>query len=206
MKKLCIALLVTFAGLGFARDNVFSIQLEGGWFNGLSGEGGIAMFNIGGAPFGARLGVGYTTTVALDPAVAQNAGISLSRNSAQNITFGLDLSYSIDFQSDFTLTPYLGGRFNLFSGVFQQGVVTGPVDTSQFGFGGGLRFGYFIDRQFSFLADVGVDYFFESDFRFGNNTFKGSDNFTGTTTKVGDIVNDPRLVVKARIGLVFNFQ
>jgi hypothetical protein len=202
MKRTIIALWVLLAGLATARDNVFSIQLEGGWFNGLSGEAGIAIFNVGGTPIGLRLGLGLSGTAALNQGELSG---NLTSNSASNFTLGLDVSYSIDFQSNFTLTPYLGGRLNMFSGSY-AGSINGTLSSNQFGAGAGIRLGYFIDSQFSFLADVGADYYFESNYTISGGNFKGGDTFPTQTKTVATIVNEPGLVVKARVGLAFNFQ
>jgi hypothetical protein len=203
MKKLIISLWVVLAGLAAAKDNAFSLQLEGGWFNGLSGEFGVGVYNIGGTAFGLRLGLGLAATTALDP--SQLTGVTLGSNSGTNFTVGLDVSYSIDFQSNFTLTPYLGGRFNMFSGSYSGGI-TGSVAANQFGAGLGVRMGYFIDSQFSLLADLGGDFMFAGSYTVDGQSRSGSDTFPGQAGKtVAAVMNEPGLVVKARIGAAFNF-
>lgn len=196
MKRIVVLVVLAVLSVGWARDNTFSLQLETGWFNGLSGEAGLALFNILGEPFGVRLGVGFAATDPFVNSVSQAAGITLDSESGSNLTLGLDFSYSLDFQSAFTLSPYAGARYNLFSGQARSGVNTYQATSNQLGLGAGLRAGYYLDSQFSLLADFGLDYFFP-----GNAQL----NTTPPGVNANDWVSDPSLVFKARIGLAFNF-
>jgi hypothetical protein len=188
-------------GLAWAKDNTFSLQLNVGWFNGLSGEVGLGLFNIGGEKIGVRFGLAYSQADAVD-----NNVFAPSSENAQNITLGLDVSYSFDFQSAFTLSPYLGARYNLFSGSVTVGGSPNALASNQFGVGGGVRAGYFLDNQFSLLLDLGVDYFLESAIQVGSTRYNPGDSLgPPLNLNVHQWVNDPRLVWKGRIGLAFNF-
>ncbi|MCS7069815.1 MAG: outer membrane beta-barrel protein [Meiothermus sp.] len=201
MGRAIAALWVVVWGLAWAKDNTFSLQLNAGWFNGLSGEVGLGLFNIAGEKLGVRLGLAYSQADAVD-----NNVFAPSSENAQNLTLGLDVSYSFDFQSAFTLSPYLGFRYNLFSGSVTVGSSTNALASNQFGLGGGVRAGYFLDSQLGLLLDLGLDYFFESSIQLGSTRYNpGETSGPPLNLNVHQWVNDPRLVWKGRLGLAFNF-
>ena len=81
--------------------------------------------------------------------------------------------------------------------------------TGQFGLGAGVAAGYALTGNLSLTGDLGLDYYFPSDF----STNTGGVNGTGDTFKRGEggyddvntLVNQPTTSFKAKLGLAYRF-
>lgn len=224
-----VVLTIAAAALATANAQTYTpnlnnveLGLTGGYQGGLSGGLTLRAGNVAG-PLGFRIGVDYTN---VSDALNDNAAFLPSGNvtvaqrkaagdkeSGSSTTVALDATYDLPSTvAGVNAYVYGGGRYNNFSATLDQtssgsGKVT--YSTSQFGLGAGVAAGYALTGNLSLTGDLGLDYYFPSDF----STNTGGVNGTGDTFKRGQggyddvntLVNQPTTSFKAKLGLAYRF-
>lgn len=222
-----VVLTIAAAALATANAQTFTsnlnnveLGLTGGYQGGLSGGLTLRAGNVAG-PLGFRIGVDYTNVSdALNDNAAFLPGVTVAqrkaagdKESGSSTTVALDATYDLPSTvAGVNAYVYGGGRYNNFSATLDQtssgsGKVT--YSTSQFGLGAGVAAGYALTGNLSLTGDLGLDYYFPSDF----STNTGGVNGTGDTFKRGQggyddvntLVNQPTTSFKAKLGLAYRF-
>lgn len=224
MKKGLLAALAGFLTLAMAQK--FSVEAGAGFYGGFGGQLAVVAEDLApGLPLGVRLGVGFATSDALDDSYDFGSGTKwgdLKENFelsewGQNITLSLDVLYKLGgFGLPVEVAPYVGVRYNLFSGGYTDPndnvpVKSVTVSSNQFGFGGGLRFAYPVLPNLQLVADAGVDYYLKA--CLSGEAIDDSDNKTTDTDCPGDSgyddsdnwVTQPEWVFKLRLGAAYRF-
>lgn len=193
MKRLVIAALAGLLTAAMAQR--FSVEGSAGFYTGLSGQLAVVAEDFPGLPLGLRLGVGFASTDALDDDVAYRVlllghdksgdtkwGTFKKENElsewGQNVTVSLDVLYKLAQVQGISVAPYVGVRYNMFSGgatdpkgKLQErdelryvknvlgNVKSVTYSSNAFGFGLGVRAAYPVMPNLSLVGDVGVDYY-----------------------------------------------
>ena len=222
-----VVLTIAAAALATANAQTYTpnlnnveLGLTGGYQGGLSGGLTLRAGNVAG-PLGFRIGVDYTNVSdALNDNAELTPGVTVAqrkaagdKESGNSTTVALDATYDLPSTvAGVNAYVYGGGRYNNFSATLDQtssgsGKVT--YSTSQFGLGAGVAAGYALTGNLSLTGDLGLDYYFPSDF----STNTGGVNGTGDTFKRGQggyddvntLVNQPTTSFKAKLGLAYRF-
>jgi len=229
MKK---AIIVTLVGLlTAAMAQKFSVEAWTGFYGGLGGQLALVVEDLApGLPLGVRLGAGFATSDALDDSVEYPllSGIKWGdykknnklNEEGQNVTLSLDVLYKMGKQVGLPveLAPYLGVRYNLFSGGHTDPENNVPVKSftvtsNQLGFGGGVRLAYPLMTNLSLVGDLGVDYYLNACLFTVIVPDSGDIDTIRLTICPGDRVYDdldesvtqPNLVFKLRLGAAYRF-
>jgi len=226
MKK---AIVVALAGLlTAAMAQKFSVEAGAGFYGELGGQLALVVEDLApGLPLGVRLGAGFATSDALDDGVELAPGTKwgdYKKNNklnewGQNVTLSLDVLYKLGGQMGLPveLAPYLGVRYNLFSGGFSDpennlpGTKSYTVTSNQLGLGAGVRLAYPLMSNLSLVGDLGVDYYLNA--CFSGEVVDDSGGKTTSTTCPKDtgydnldkFVTQPNWVFKLRLGAAYRF-
>jgi hypothetical protein len=202
----------------------FSVEASAGYiYSGLGGQLAVVAEDLApGLPLAVRLGLGFATSDALDdnvdipsgrPGAGTRWGNYKNANNltewGQNITLSLDVLYKLPAQGlPVSLAPYLGLRFNLFEGgAYNNSGNWGKYSSNAFGLGGGIRAAYAVIPNLDVVADLGVDYYLQSDIT--ETTSSGSTTFRPGDPGYADVnafVTQPDgFVFRVRLGAAYRF-
>lgn len=175
MKRLVIAALAGLLTAAMAQR--FSVEGSAGFYTGFSGQLAVVAEDLPGLPLGLRLGVGFASTDALDDNYKVDGTKKwgdVKKDSdfsewGQNVTVSLDVLYKLTQVQDISVAPYLGVRYNMFSGGYtdpkddkSSGVKPVTYSSNAFGFGLGVRAAYPVMPNLSLVGDVGADYYLQA--------------------------------------------
>lgn len=225
MKRLVIAALAGLLTAAMAQR--FSVEGSAGFYTGFSGQLAVVAEDLPGLPLGLRLGVGFASTDALDDNYdmgpdtkwgTAKKNLELSEW-GQNVTVSLDVLYKLTQVQGISVAPYLGVRYNMFSGGATDpkdklpGVKSGTYSSNAFGFGLGVRAAYPVMPNLSLVGDVGVDYYLQACIQGTEVDDAGKLSISGTVCpsdsnykSVNSFVTQPDgLVLKLRLGAAYRF-
>jgi hypothetical protein len=221
MKRALVGLLAFLGALGMAQK--FSVEASAGYiYSGLGGQLAVVAEDLApGLPLAVRLGLGFATSDALDdnvvippgrPGAGTPWGNYKNANNltewGQNITLSLDVLFTLPAQGlPVSLAPYLGLRYNLFEGGYYGSSISVKFSSNAFGFGGGIRAAYAVIPNLDVVADLGADYYLQSDITVSSSS--GS-----TTIRPGDpgyadlnafVTQPDGFVFRVRLGAAYRF-
>lgn len=174
MKRLVIAALAGLLTAAMAQR--FSVEGSAGLYTGFGGQLAVVAEDFPGLPLGLRLGVGFASTDALDDNYDMGGNtkwgtykekLELSEW-GQNVTVSLDVLYKLTQVQGISVAPYLGVRYNMFSGGYTDPenklshVKSVTFSSNAFGFGLGVRAAYPVMPNLSLVGDVGADYYLQA--------------------------------------------
>ena len=224
MKRLVIAALAGLLTAAMAQR--FSVEGSAGFYTGFSGQLAVVAEDLPGLPLGLRLGVGFASTDALDDNYDMGGGtkwgtakknLELSEW-GQNVTVSLDVLYKLTQVQGISVAPYLGVRYNMFSGGSTDpknkvsGMKSVTFSSNSFGFGVGVRAAYPVMPNLSLVGDVGVDYYLQACIQgtlvddAGNSTSITVCPSDSNYKSANEFVTQPDgLVLKLRLGAAYRF-
>lgn len=228
MKRLVIAALAGLLTAAMAQR--FSVEGSAGLYTGFGGQLAVVAEDFPGLPLGLRLGVGFASTDALDddskvPVLGQKwgdlkKGYELSEW-GQNVTVSLDVLYKLAQVQGISVAPYVGVRYNMFSGGFTDpkdklskglSVKSWTFSSNAFGFGLGVRVAYPVMPNLSLVGDVGADYYLRAYIR--NTVVNDAGKSESSTVFPGDsnyedynkfVTQPDGWVLKLRLGVAYRF-
>lgn len=223
MKRLVIAALAGLLTAAMAQR--FSVEGSAGFYTGFSGQLAVVAEDLPGLPLGLRLGVGFASTDALDDNYKIVAGTkwgTYKKNNelsewGQNVTASLDVLYKLAQVQGISVAPYVGVRYNMFSGGYTDpkdkvpGTKSETFSSNSFGFGVGVRAAYPVMPNLSLVGDVGVDYYLQACIQGTTVADSGSSTNTVCPSDSGyksanEFVTQPDgLVLKLRLGAAYRF-
>lgn len=224
MKRLVIAALAGLLTAAMAQR--FSVEGSAGLYTGFSGQLAVVAEDLPGLPLGLRLGVGFASTDALDDNYDMGGGTKWGTEKknlelsewGQNVTVSLDVLYKLTQVQGISVAPYLGVRYNMFSGGYtdpknkKSGVKSETYSSNAFGFGLGVRAAYPVMPNLSLVGDVGVDYYLQACIQ-GTQVDDAGNSTTSTFCpsdsgykSANEFVTQPDgLVLKLRLGVAYRF-
>lgn len=229
MKRLVIAALAGLLTAAMAQR--FSVEGSAGLYTGFSGQLAVVAEDFPGLPLGLRLGVGFASTDALDDnhkVFGTKFGDAKKDYElsewGQNVTVSLDVLYKLTQVQGISVAPYVGVRYNMFSGGFtdpkdnlQRDKGTLPVkswtySSNAFGFGLGVRVAYPVMPNLSLVGDVGADYYLQACIKetrvddAGNSTTNTVCPSDSGYKSANEFVTQPDgWVLKLRLGVAYRF-
>ena len=217
MKRTLVGLLAFLGALGMAQK--FSVEASAGYiYSGLGGQLAVVAEDLApGLPLAVRLGLGFATSDALDDNYNIGGGTTWGqfKNAnnltewGQNITLSLDVLYKLPAQGlPVSLAPYLGLRYNMFEGgAYDNSGNWGKVSSNAFGFGGGIRAAYAVIPNLDVVADLGADYYLQSDITVssssGSTTIRPGDS--GYANLNAFVTQPDGFVFRVRLGAAYRF-
>jgi hypothetical protein len=227
MKRLVIAALAGLLTAAMAQR--FSVEGSAGFYTGFSGQLAVMAEDLPGLPLGLRLGVGFASTDALDdnydqyPVTAGTKWGTFKKSNelsewGQNVTVSLDVHYKLAQVQGISVAPYVGVRYNMFSGGYTDpknkvsGIKSETFSSNSFGFGVGVRAAYPVMPNLSLVGDVGVDYYLQACIQ-GTRVDDAGNSTTNTVCPsdsgykyANEFVTQPDgLVLKLRLGAAYRF-
>jgi hypothetical protein len=199
----------------------FSVEASAGYiYSGFGGQLAVVAEDLApGLPLAVRLGLGFATSDALDDnyVIDEDAGTTWGNVKdasnltewGQNITLSLDVLFTLPAEGlPVSLAPYLGLRYNLFEGgAYNNSGNWGKYSSNAFGLGGGIRAAYAVIPNLDVVADLGADYYLQSDIT--ETTSSGSTTFRPGGPGYADVnafVTQPDgFVFRVRLGAAYRF-
>ncbi|MFC4452822.1 hypothetical protein [Deinococcus sonorensis] len=197
--------------------NTIDLGLSAGYQGGLSGGVSVHARNVIGA-FGLRIGADITkVNDALNDSAAfgptgtwgDYKNSANATESGRSTTIGVDATYELgDIAPGISTYAYAGPRYNMYSATADFGS-SGKTTytTNQLGLGAGAVAGYAIGNGLTLTGDLGVDYYFPSSIN-SNDGAGNTDTFARGEAGYAEadaLVNQPRTVLKAKLGIAYRF-
>ncbi|AFZ66743.1 hypothetical protein [Deinococcus peraridilitoris] len=194
-----ILTLVTLLSLGNASAQTFGFTLSGGYRGGAGLDVNLFARELGRSPYGVRLSSNANFN---DP--YQGSG---EREIGLNIAAGLDLLYTLPAETPgLWFDLYAGPRANFFIGTDSDSSGFVTTESLLFGAGVGAATTYRLARYLNVVLDTGLEGYLPS--ALNVNTLQGSAVFRPGDSgyrQVDDIINQPKLLLKLKLGLQLSF-